>query len=198
MTPERWQQVKEVLDLALQMDAADRPAFVGRACLTDQSLQREVESLLASGAGVAENFLKSAPPDHGWIAKGTRFGSYEILNLIGAGGMGEVYRARDPRLRRDVAVKVLPSVVSSDPDRLRRFEQEAQAAAALNHPKPLFRLQLPTNVGSYDVTRDGKRFLVNYRTLKQQTEPLTVATNWLLQLQAEPRNVSPKNGVGHR
>ena len=142
MTPERWQQVKEVLDLALQMDAADRSAFVGRACLTDQSLQREVESLLASGAGVAENFLKSAPPDHGWIANGTRFGTYEILNLIGAGGMGEVYRARDPRLERDVAIKVLRSPGSNDPDRLRRFEREARAAAAQNHPNILAIFQM--------------------------------------------------------
>jgi serine/threonine protein kinase len=61
-------------------------------------------------------------------------GDYEIQSLLGAGGMGEVYRARDLRLRRDVAIKVLPAFVSSDPDRLRRFEQEATAAAALNHP----------------------------------------------------------------
>lgn len=65
---------------------------------------------------------------------GTRLGPYEILGLIGAGGMGEVYRARDPRLAREVAIKVLPATFSSDPDRLRRFQQEAKAAGALNHP----------------------------------------------------------------
>jgi serine/threonine protein kinase/Tol biopolymer transport system component len=68
------------------------------------------------------------------LAKGTRLGPYEISAPIGAGGMGEVYRARDSRLGRDVAIKVLPALFSSDPDRLRRFEQEAQAASALNHP----------------------------------------------------------------
>ena len=68
------------------------------------------------------------------IAPGTRFGPYEVLGLLGSGGMGEVYRARDPRLGREVAVKVLPRDMSSDPDRLRRFEQEARAAGALNHP----------------------------------------------------------------
>src|SRR6187455_1099317 len=68
------------------------------------------------------------------LAAGTRLGPYEILAPIGAGGMGEVYRARDPRLNRDVAIKVLPADRIADPDRRRRFVQEAQAASALNHP----------------------------------------------------------------
>src|SRR5271157_948020 len=71
------------------------------------------------------------------LAAGTRIGPYEILSAIGAGGMGEVYRARDPRLKRDVAIKVLPPSFSSDPQRLQRFEQEANATAALNHPNIL-------------------------------------------------------------
>ena len=68
------------------------------------------------------------------LPPGSRLGPYEILAPLGAGGMGEVYRARDPRLGRDVAVKVLPASFSTDPDRLRRFEQEARAAGLLNHP----------------------------------------------------------------
>lgn len=71
------------------------------------------------------------------LAPGTRLGPYEIVALLGAGGMGEVYRARDPRLGRDVAIKVLPGSYSADPERLQRFEQEARAAAALNHPNIL-------------------------------------------------------------
>jgi serine/threonine protein kinase len=71
------------------------------------------------------------------LAAGTKLNVYEVVDLLGAGGMGEVYRARDPALKRDVAIKVLPSFVSQDPDRLHRFEQEAQAAAALNHPNIL-------------------------------------------------------------
>ena len=71
------------------------------------------------------------------LSAGTRLGPYEIVAPLGAGGMGEVYRARDPRLGREVAVKVLPAAYSADPDRLRRFEQEARAAAALNHPNIL-------------------------------------------------------------
>src|SRR3982075_4024453 len=71
------------------------------------------------------------------ILPGRRLGPYEILSAVGAGGMGEVYRARDTRLGRDVAIKVLPAAFSRDQDRLRRFEQEARAAAALNHPNIL-------------------------------------------------------------
>ena len=68
------------------------------------------------------------------LAPGSRLGPYEILAPIGAGGMGEVYRAKDPRLGRDVAIKVLPAKLSQDADRLKRFEQEARAAGVLNHP----------------------------------------------------------------
>jgi len=71
------------------------------------------------------------------LAAGTKLGPYEVLSPLGAGGMGEVYKARDTRLKRDVAVKVLPSAFATDGERLRRFEQEAQAASALNHPNIL-------------------------------------------------------------
>jgi len=82
------------------------------------------------------------------LASGTKLGQYQILAPLGAGGMGEVYRARDPQLGRDVAIKVLPSALSRDPDRLRRFEQEARAAAALNHPNILAVYQMGTHDGS--------------------------------------------------
>src|SRR5499427_7798124 len=87
------------------------------------------------------------------LQAGTRLGPYEILSRLGAGGMGEVYRARDTRLGRDVAIKILPSSFSSDPDRLRRFEQEARAASLLNHP----------NITAiYDVgTHEGSPYLVS-------------------------------------
>jgi len=68
------------------------------------------------------------------LAAGARFGSYEILSALGSGGMGEVYRARDAKLNRDVALKVLPDAFTADPDRLARFKREAQVLASLNHP----------------------------------------------------------------
>src|SRR5215475_14272032 len=87
------------------------------------------------------------------LTPGSRLGPYEILSPLGAGGMGEVYRARDARLKRDVAIKVLPASFSADPDRLRRFEQEAQAAGSLNHPNIL---------AVYDVgTHDGSPYVVS-------------------------------------
>ncbi len=86
------------------------------------------------------------------IAAGTRFNHYEILAPLGAGGMGEVYRARDERLGRDVAIKVLPASFAQDPDRLRRFEQEAKATSALNHPNIL----TVHDIG----THDGQPFIV--------------------------------------
>ena len=79
------------------------------------------------------------------LAPGAILGQYEILSPLGAGGMGEVYRARDTRLDRDVAIKVLPEFLTSDPDRLLRFEHEARAAAALNHPNILAVYQMATH-----------------------------------------------------
>src|SRR5262252_5895386 len=80
------------------------------------------------------------------LSSGNRLGPYEILAPLGAGGMGEVYRARDPRLGRDVAIKVLPASFSKDADRLKRFEQEARAAGVLNHPN----VTIVYDIGSHD------------------------------------------------
>src|SRR6202034_1759540 len=82
------------------------------------------------------------------LTSGTKLGPYEIVSLLGAGGMGEVYRARDSRLRREVAIKVLPQALSLDADRMRRFEQEALATAALNHPNILAVYDIGTSDGS--------------------------------------------------
>jgi len=82
------------------------------------------------------------------LQAGAKLGTYEIIAPLGAGGMGEVYRARDPQLGRDVAIKILPASLTRDPDRLRRFEQEARAAAALNHPNILAVYQLGMHEGA--------------------------------------------------
>ena len=124
MTPERRRQVEEIYHSALEREPSQRSAFLADACRTDEELRREVESLLAQGGSVLGH-----PSWAAWELKpGARLGPYEIVAAIGAGGMGEVYHARDSRLNRDVAIKV-----SNEPFS-RRFEREAQAVAALNHP----------------------------------------------------------------
>lgn len=147
MNGERWQEIKAILESALQLDSAKRSAYLDQACSSDPSLRREVDSLLSADERAQSSFLQS-PPLGTKLEPGTLIGNYEIQTLIGAGGMGEVYRARDLRLRRAVAIKVLPAVVANDRERLRRFEQEATAAAALSHPNILAVYQLGTYAGT--------------------------------------------------
>jgi len=138
MTNDRWAQVDRVVQSALGQPAADREAYVRGACGDDTALRDEVLSLLAHSDS-AEGFLEppSARPSAVGALVGRTLGRYRLLELVGAGGMGEVYRARDQRLDRDVAVKVLPEAVVHDPHRLARFEREARALAKLEHPNIL-------------------------------------------------------------
>jgi serine/threonine protein kinase len=134
MTPERWAKVRDVLGQVLELESEKRSQFLDDACANDTSLRGEVESLLSSDESARSSFLQSPPTPPAALIKGTKLGDYEIVSLVGSGGMGEVYRARDTKLKREVAIKVLPAYWSRDPDRLQRFELEARAAAALNHP----------------------------------------------------------------
>src|SRR5438046_5946715 len=97
------------------------------------------------------------------LSPGARLGPYEILSPLGAGGMGEVYRARDPRLGRDVAIKVLPASFSADADRLRRFEQEARAAGILNHPN----ITAVLDIGEHESAPYVLQELLEGETLRQ-------------------------------
>ncbi len=142
MTPERWRQIEDVYHRAQAQHLADRAAFLAQACGTDETLRREVESLLSQPASV-EGVLERAPAAvaarivmkrNPSVLIGRRVGTYEVLSPLGAGGMGEVYRARDNKLGRDVAIKILKRPFASEPERLVRFEREARALAALNHP----------------------------------------------------------------
>jgi eukaryotic-like serine/threonine-protein kinase len=134
MNPDRWRKITEIFHAALAHDPQSRGTFLDDVCRHDPSLRAEVDRLItshqdASGFGdtpVAGSAIHLTP--------GTSFGPYVVAGLLGAGGMGEVYRARDPKLGRDVAIKVLPAGVTNDPDRLARFTREARLLAALNHP----------------------------------------------------------------
>jgi serine/threonine protein kinase len=142
MQPDRWQQVEELYHAALERPLESRAEFLRAACGEDEDLYREVESLLGFNSQ-AENFIEqpalevaanAVAADHAESVIGKRIGNYQILSLLGQGGMGEVYLAQDLKLGRKVALKFLPSYSAGNRDRLRRFEQEARAASALNHP----------------------------------------------------------------
>ncbi len=141
MTPERWKQIDTLYHAALEVEAKERNCLLDQACADDAELRAEVESLLATHeqAGsflgkpamedVAQEF-KAEPP----TLLGRKLGPFQVLSLIGAGGMGEVYKAKDTRLNRTVAIKVLPRHLAEQPERRQRFEREARTIAGLNHP----------------------------------------------------------------
>ena len=141
MTPERWERIKRLYDAARSRVESERAPFLADACAGDTILQREVQALLDQpvstrgfmdfvGGSLAAHLADVAPTD----LTGQQLGGYRVMSLLGRGGMGEVYRAHDSRLRRDVAIKVLPPKFTADADRLARFESEARMLAALNHP----------------------------------------------------------------
>jgi serine/threonine protein kinase len=127
MTPERWRQVAQLYHSALEKSAEDRGGFLSEACRGDGELRREVESLLGEESSAGSGPVLRAG-DTEELKAGVRMGPYEILDMLGAGGMGKVYKARDTRLDRTVAIKVSGAEFSE------RFEREARAVAALNHP----------------------------------------------------------------
>ena len=145
MTPERWQLVRGILRSAMEMAPAERIAYLERQCSCNPSLRKDVDELLSIEAKLDPSFLESPAGEqiallstitatNANLAAGTRLGPYEIKALLGAGGMGEVYRGRDTRLNRTVAIKVIPLALSLDSTRQQRFEREARAISALQHP----------------------------------------------------------------
>ena len=143
MTPERWQRVEELYHAAYARPSGERAAYLAEACRHDQALRRQVESLL--NESIDDGFL--AAPTLETAAElsadmprtlpdmtGQSLGVYRLDALLGAGGMGEVYRSHDAKLGRDVAIKILPPAFTSHPDRLARFAREARMLGALNHP----------------------------------------------------------------
>ena len=141
MTPDRWEQISRVYYATLKVAETERAAFIEKACDKDAELRHEVESLLATHPETGD--FSSKPAVEGVTQAvmeeprslvGRQLGSYQILGMLGAGGMGVVYKAKDTRLNRTVAIKILPRVLSERADLRQRFEREARAIASLNHP----------------------------------------------------------------
>ena len=133
MTPERWQRVKAMLAAALERAPDERNDYLNRVCV-EESLRIEVESLLTAHCEANSGFLGLPDGEFDALPSGTRLGPYEILAPLGEGGMGKVYKARDTRLDRLVAIKLLQADIADRPELQERFEREARAVASLNHP----------------------------------------------------------------
>src|SRR5437773_1196856 len=146
MKPEHWQQIDKLFHSALERAPKERAAFLDQACAGDQQLRREVDALIAAheqaGSFIEEPALEvearsvaGEQSDSGAESMvGKTVGHYRLIAALGSGGMGEVYLAQDTLLGRKVALKLLPAHFTEDAERLRRFEQEARATSALNHP----------------------------------------------------------------
>ncbi|MGH9842543.1 MAG: protein kinase domain-containing protein [Blastocatellia bacterium] len=197
MTPERWRQVERLYHAALELAEHERGAFLAQACGADEDLRREVESLLAAhdraGSFIAENAvadhaqrLAAQPsaedqptamlPNLLTDSSPRTINQYRIVSLLGKGGMGEVWLAEDTRLKRKVALKLLPAEFTNDAERLRRFEQEALAISALNHPNII----TIHEIGESDAGRFIVMELVAGRTLRAIAAEPVVAPDDLI------------------
>jgi len=159
MTPERWKQVNDLFHSAIDRPPEERAAFIGEGCEGDDGVRREVESLLTSHEQ-AGNFIELpafeiAPElvknDNPGTLVGKLIAHYRIDSLVGSGGMGDVYVARDERLGRKVALKLLPEGLTTNETQVRRFQSEARSASALNHPNILT---------VYDIGEEGSRYFI--------------------------------------
>jgi len=162
MTVEQWLKVEAVLQAALDRPAGERVSFLSKACSGDELLFKETNSLIEAYEQ-ASDFIEQPAitrdarallADDGGDKLGSRIGPYEILSRLGVGGMGEVYLAADERLDRRVALKILPAYFASDDARLRRFQREARAASALNHPNILTIHEVGESEGVYFIATE--------------------------------------------
>ena len=202
---ERWREIDELYHRALEHNTSTRDAFLDETCLGDDALRREVQSLLEYERA-AEGFLerpalaeaaKDMARDPRPGPTGRRLGGYEVSTLLGTGGMGEVYRARDVRLGREVALKILEPSIAADPAYLRRFEEEARSASVLNHPNI---------VTIYGIGEEGDiafiaMELVQGHTLREHlsADPLPVKTSLDLAVQlAGALAAAHGSGIVHR
>jgi tRNA A-37 threonylcarbamoyl transferase component Bud32 len=200
MTPERWNQITRIFHSARARDAISRHDYLQEACKGDPSLRDEVEALLAGDAaagsfGEEPAFMlrREARP----LTPGTDVGAYRIEAMIGAGGMGVVYRARDEKLRRTVAVKVLPEgALAGDEQRL-RFVREARAASALNHPNIVAIYDIDRASGRDFIAMEFVRGVPLHQLVPQQGLPVDRAMEIAVQI-ARAMAAAHESGLLHR
>jgi serine/threonine protein kinase len=204
MTPERWQKVREIFQSALERAPEERSAFLANACGGDEALRKEVESLIASrekdGSFDSPAYQASAElivDEQAELKPDQTIGTYEIVSFISRGGMGEVYLAQDRRLSRKVALKILPASFTSDVDRLRRFEQEAHSASALNHPNIITIYEILKVDSTHMIATE----FVEGETLRQRLSHTSLTLNQSLQIAiqiADALAAAHQAGIVHR
>ena len=203
MATERSQQIEQLYHQARERDLAERAAFLEQACGGDEALRREVESLLAEDDGVGtfletpalELTRKMSNEDPNQSIIGRQLGSYSIRSLLAKGGMGEVYCARDTKLGRDVALKILPADFARDPERLSRFRREARLVAALNHPNIAAIYGMEESDGVHALVME----LVPGETLAERAGPVPAGEALRIALQiAEALEAAHEKSIIHR
>ena len=201
MTSEQWQQVKELFEAALEYGPNERKAFLEQACRRDEEVRSEVESLLAAHERDAVfmskpigNLLPDVEPV---LVESQSFGPYEELAPLGEGGMGQVYLAVDTRLGRKVALKLLPPRFTNDPDRVHRFEQEARATSALNHPN----IVTIHEIGEFDSVHFIATEFIDGATLREHLATGEMSLDQVLDIAAQVSSAlaaAHEAGVVHR
>ena len=204
ITPDNWPRIKEIFDSAQKLSAAERPDFLDRACGDDKSLREEVEALLTADAS-NENFLNSPAWEMAAeivveteFSAGQKIGPYTISCPLGSGGMGQIYLAEDAKLGRKIALKFISPQFASDANRVQRFEREARAASALNHPNICV-------IHELGITESGRHFIameyIQGITLREQLSggplPTRQALNIAIQV-ATALASAHASGIVHR
>ncbi|MBS1786666.1 MAG: serine/threonine-protein kinase [Acidobacteria bacterium] len=217
MTPERWEHIQGIYHKTRELEENERALFLERVCAGDASLRDEVLSLIAAGKEMGDSFLEAKtlnapareaaavhdqssllPSANSFI--GLQLGNYQILSPLGAGGMGEVFLAHDARLDRKVAIKILPAEFTRDTGRLERFEREARAASALNHPNILTIYEIGSAKLEFgEIHFIATEFIEGHTLRKMMASPLGISETLDIAIQATSAlSVAHQAGIIHR